>query len=283
MRFMPQNFLLLLVITSFVFSQETLIPSDTCINKAVSSPCVDIVHNDTKCKTHYLNPTISKHKSKKTWNHLYKHKLVQYSDSKKSFLLQYQGLIGAFFGSLIVALIAIGSIRKTHKNATELFNKEKLHERERNERLYCGLLFIIAQELDSNGRTSKLLLKDINTYQNFIVKYEDLPSIDPFDKYSYDFLQDVVINILKFDMYDTSIIGLMSPYILLLKRVNHDLVLSRLTESDTSKKKSNYFNAVKEYLDVVKKEIRNIGKASKNLRIAIKDEIGKFPHSKIEL
>lgn len=284
MKNIIQNSLLLFfIITSFVFSQEELSPSDSCTEKRELSPGLNIVSNDTKCKTQYSHSNIFKHKSKKKKAHFSKQKPALYRDSEKSIIFGYQGLIGAFIGSLMAALIAIGSIWKTHKNSTELFNKEKSQERERNERLYCGLLYIIAKELESNGKISELLLTDINSYQEFIKMHKELPSIDPFDKYSFDLLQEVVIKILSYDMYETSIIGLMSPYLLILKRVNHDLVLSRLTESDEAKKRGGYYDAVNSYLDDVKKKIGNISTASENIRVAIVNEIGKFPHSEIDL
>lgn len=215
-----------------------------------------------------------------------------------SFFDKYQGLFGALIGALFGAagagLIALYSIKKTHQNSTELVERQlsfqtDVRQSDENfkrinlEKLYCGLLYMIHRDLNSHEEYSKLLIKSINGYQEYILSKQALPAADPFYKYQFDLLQEVVIDILKFDMYDTTIVGSMSPYLQKIKKINHDLDLTEVREMAKVDRRSDFFDGIKEYLDIVIEDISDINTASKDIRKLIKDEIGKFSHSDIVL
>lgn len=215
-------------------------------------------------------------------------------ENDESILFQYQGLIGAIVGALGAALIALYSIKKTHRNSMLLQGnirenqvndqiKQEQNNNVHNEKLYCGLLYIVHNELMSHESYSSLLIQSIRGYQDYIISNQELPTSDPFYKYPFDLLQEVVIDILEFDMFNTTIIGNMSPYIQKIKKINHDLNLTQFRKMGESDKTSLFFKGIKEYLDIVIEDISDTDIASKDLRNQMKLEIDKFSHSEIVL
>ena len=74
-----------------------------------------------------------------------------------SIWITYQGLIGAFVGSMLAALIAIYSIRKTHKNQIFLENEKIHNKRHIEEKIYSGFLFSVYSILLNHKEISKAL------------------------------------------------------------------------------------------------------------------------------
>ena len=92
---------------------------------------------------------------------------------ENSLFIRYQGLIGAFigafFGALGAALIAYFSIQKTHLNSSKLLdrqirrdldnrNLQADNKRINAEKLYCGLLYIIHNDLRGHEYYSEMLI-----------------------------------------------------------------------------------------------------------------------------
>lgn len=73
-------------------------------------------------------------------------------------------IAGSFFGAVGAGLIALYSIKRTHKNNIEIEKSKLIEIRKEKDKIYCGLLFMIISEIHYQKIDTEKIEKLINEF-----------------------------------------------------------------------------------------------------------------------
>jgi len=168
--------------------------------------------------------------------------------NEDSFWITYQGFIGALVGSMLAALIAIYSIRRTHKNQIFLEN-EKIHNRRHiEEKIYSGFLFSVYSILLNHKEISKALKRELNAFAENVKCSGNLIIEQPYNRYSVDILKDCLLKSLSYENYDSDTIMFLVTYVNKLENLDSNLnFIPLLKIRDQQKDNAEYAQTVKMY------------------------------------
>lgn len=165
-----------------------------------------------------------------------------------SFWITYQGLIGALIGSMLAALIAIYSIKKTHNNQIFLENQKILNNRHIEEKVYCGFLFSIYAILLNHQQISKKLKSELSGFLNYVKSTGDLIIEKTYNRFAIDLMKDCLLKGLSYQNYDSNIVLYLVTYINMLENFDSSLnFIPLLKIKDKHKDIDSYATAVEKY------------------------------------
>lgn len=168
--------------------------------------------------------------------------------SEDSIWITYQGLIGALVGSMLAALIAIYSIRKTHKNQIFLENEKIHNKRHIEEKIYSGFLFSVYSILLNHKEISKALKRELNAFAENVKNTGELIIEKPYNRYSIDLLKECLLKTLSYENYDSDTIMYLVTYVNKLDNFDSNLnFIPLLKIKEQHKDKAEYAKTVKIY------------------------------------
>ena len=163
---------------------------------------------------------------------------------------KYQSLIGSFIGALLASLIAIYSIKKTHKNQILLENEKVFNQRHINEKIYCGHIFSIYSILINHAQISIMLKRELNAFANHVKVTGDLLVEKPFNVFAIDLIKECLLKTLSYENYDSNTILYLVTYVNSLDNFDSNLNLIPLLKvRDKYNDNDSYAKTVKKYFD----------------------------------
>lgn len=178
---------------------------------------------------------------------------VKYSDESTinnilSFFERYQSFIGSIIGAFLAALIAIYSIKRTHKNQILLENEKILNNRHIEEKVYCGFLFSVYSVLLNHKEISKALTRELNAFAENVKYTGDLIIEKPYNRYSNDLLKECLLKTLAYQNYDSDTILFLVTYVNKIDNFDSNLnFIPLLKVRDKHKDISTYAETVNKY------------------------------------
>ena len=191
-----------------------------------------------------------------------------------SFLEKYEGLVGAFIGSLLAALIAIYSIHKTHKNQVNLENEKIKRNRYQSEKVYCGFLFSIHSILLNHQQFLGSLTKELEGILSNAKLTGKLAYDKPYTYLPVDLLKGNLNNILSYENYNSKNVQLLVTYLNFVENLYNDVnFISLIKLRDETKDETEYKQRVEYYFNNLFGRITTLNDMIEKLINAIIKEI----------
>lgn len=201
--------------------------------------------------------------------------------NEKSLLEKYQGLIGAFIGSLFAALIAIYSIYKTRKNQIFIENEKIKRNRYQSEKIYCGFLFSIHSILLNHQQAFEILTKELQAILETVKTIGKFTYDKPYTYLPVDLLKDNLNNVLSYENYNSKNVALLTTYLNLVENLYNDLNFIPLVKLKTETKEDEYKERVVYYFDKLFGRINTLKDLVARLLKDITDELEKSETSNV--
>jgi len=192
-------------------------------------------------------------------------------------------IAGAFFGAISAGLIALFSIKRTHKNNFEIEKSKFIEDRKEKEKKYCGLLFMIISEIYFQKKDTELIEKEIKEFIRVTKEQKTIITDKPFTSYQSDMLVECRNRILEYDSFNTELVSTISLYINRINNCNSYLDLTRLIDLERFEKEGEFsiVEGTETYFSDMNEILENIKKARVELTKGLTLEIAKFPSSDI--
>ncbi|MBU4446810.1 hypothetical protein KJ656_17295, partial [bacterium] len=181
-------------------------------------------------------------------------------------------IAGSFLGAFFAGIIALLSIRLTHKKNKE---KEKLH----NENVYCNRLKGIHSDLTSHqhytDNLSKLLL-ELNRITN-VDKKLPIKRVNP--KLSLKFIDQCRLKLMEYDDCNVEILNKINHYLNSLNAIIADLDFSSiLSLVEKCENEDKYVENTSEYIEVMLSNIEDLKVDRAELQEIVIKDLEHFPH-----
>jgi hypothetical protein len=164
---------------------------------------------------------------------------------------------------LLASLIAIYSIRQTHKNQIFLENDKANKRQIREEEIYCGLLNAAKIELIYHQKILPFLIEGLQKIRDASLREGEIITAKAPRNISLNFLQEIRRKIIDKEILDTNILQLLSYYINKCEIINMDMDFESLIKlNEKFKDKVDFQELVKDYFD---KEIDQVKKIQESL------------------